>query len=206
MKRMIANFKRTHYQKGSSPTPEGFGDNFFVYEIALQGTFAENAFNHLRQASEGEPTDVGLLAIAHSVLVFAGNVAKLLAKPKRGLAESRERRASRLQTILECNENEFSEIVLARNYVEHFDERMHRFLDEHHNGILLHRIVGSSPLARVKLDDGREMDARCLQHLNTHTLELTMYGETIRLSDVVEQTQKLRFKAEAWMAEQRNLG
>lgn len=142
------------------------------------------------------PTSIGLQAMAHSILVFAGNVAKILSASRKG-TEEQKRRALRLQRLLKCEEHDFSAVINARNYLEHFDERIERHLHGDHDGILLHRIVSDSTSEFFTLDGGDKLKAKYLQHLNTSTLELTMAGETIQLGLVVEQVVAIKAKAEA---------
>jgi len=190
------NLTKVWSRKGTGPKPEDFGDNFFLYEVATQCSFVEITFAQMQELFAAAPTHIALQAMAHSILVFASNVAKLLTEPPKG-TEQRKNRAVRLQRILGCEEVDFSAIVSARNYLEHFDERMDRHLTAGHQGVLLHRIVSDSTAEYMSVEGWGNMKARYLQHLNTSTLELTMAGESIFLGPVVEQAVAIGVQAQA---------
>lgn len=140
---MTLELKRTAIgMKGSGPKPENFGDGFFISEIQTQCRFVEIYAAMMNEIYDLSPTNVGLQAAAHSILVAASNVAKILSEPKKG-SEKRKKRAIRLQQLLNCTEYDFSAIVNARNYLEHFDERIDRYLEEGGPGGLAHRLVSS---------------------------------------------------------------
>lgn len=187
-------------RSGSGTKPEDFGDNFFISEIETQCWFVEGSFAHMQSVFAEAPTSVGLQAIAHSILVFASNVAKLLSEPKKG-SENRKRRAIRLQQLLNCTEYDFSATVAARNYLEHFDERMDRYLDrskQDEPGMLAHRLVHAEIDEFMTLEGWGTLKARYLQHLNTTTLEFTMVDKKILLGPVIQQSMEIGAKAKAW--------
>jgi hypothetical protein len=202
---MTVELTRGWHQRGTGTRPDDFGDNFFVHEIMTQCWFVEATFAQMREIYAHAPTGLGLQAMAHSLLVFASNIAKLLTPPARkDASEKRKRRAIRLQGLLNCEQYDFSAIVNARNYLEHFDERMDRFIGaEELGGALLLRCVSNDTSEFVQLG-GDKFKACYLQHLNTSTLELTMVDETIRLSTVVEQAMEIGARAAAWIDAKRD--
>lgn len=183
--------------KGNGPKPENFGDSFFIQEIQTQCMFVEIYFATMNEIFETNPTSIGLMAPAHGILVAASNVAKILSEPKKGL-EKRKRRAVRLQQLLNCTEYDFSAIVDARNYLEHFDERIDRYLEISQPGAMTLRLVGKETHEFADVEGWGKMKLRYLQHLNTETLELTMMDEKINLGRVIQQSLEIGMKAKTW--------
>jgi len=81
--------------------------------------------------------------------------------------------------------------VDARNYFEHFDERMDRFLASH-EGLLIHRLIAGNVSDEIELDGGRRFRPKFLQLLNTNTLELSLYDQSVRLLDIVRGVELLQ--------------
>lgn len=193
---MDLKLERIWHRKGTGTPPDDFADHFYIHEIVFQCSVAENVFANMQHTFKVAPRDGALLALAHIILVAAGNVGKILSPPK---GENKKVRAARLRTALECDGVAFETIANARNYLEHFDERIERFVYSDEVGVTLHRLVTDSPVEMIRVGE-EDLPARCLQHLNTNTLELTLMGESINLSEVLAQTKQIREKAEAYLA------
>jgi hypothetical protein len=148
----------------------------------MQCEFALLAHGELKTLHADQPKHASLLAFAHIVLVFAGNAAKLLASGKSASQEGKAR-TQRLRTILSINTGDLSEIVRARNYLEHFDERIERSLKVS-GDFIIHRLIEDHEPAEMTLDEGRILKPRFLQFLNTTDWYLNLQGDRIYLDKV----------------------
>jgi len=195
---MTDRIQRQWVWKGKGKKPPDFADGFFISELEFQCEFALRAFGEMRQAYANDPKHPGLLAMAHVLLVFAGNVAKILTASKTASPKSRAR-AKRLREALALDDMDFDQIRIARNFFEHFDERIERYLSTH-TGILIHRRVQEYFPKEVQLDDGRTFEPSFLQFLNTSSLELTLYDQHFRLQEIRGQIEKVQNAAKMWLA------
>ena len=130
---------------------------------------------------------------------FGGNVAKVLTAPRDASPKVRAR-AKRLREALGLADLDLEEIRIARNFFEHFDERIDRYLEKH-KGFLGDRLVLDHFPEEVRLDDGRTFKPAYLQFLNTASLELTLYDEQFRLGDILRKIEIVQKAAKAWLAE-----
>lgn len=187
--------------KGSGTPPTEAFDHFFLVEIESQAAYGEASFGELlNHISEGS-RDKMLLCFSQMLLVFAANTAKILFPP-RTAREARRERAKRLREALKVVEDSPVRSQVARNYVEHFDERIERYLEiERKNGVVTHRLVVDERPEKIELDDGRVLQLRPLQLLNVSTLELTLYDETIALRPIAEELRTIRSRANTLMRE-----
>ena len=147
------------------------------------------AFGEMQQAYAADKQHPALLALAHVLLIFAGNVSKIL-----GTSNTRSKR---LRATLELKDIDLEQIRRARNYFEHFDERIERFIDTH-KGLLMHRRVQSYYPDQVQLEDGRTFQPAFLQFLNTSTLELTLYDQRFMLPNIMQTLEVVQSKAKQW--------
>jgi hypothetical protein len=131
------------------------------------------------------------------LLVFAGNAAKILGAPPSKSPKARAR-STRLRAVLSLADVKFDDIARARNYFEHFDERMERHIGNHREGLLIPRGVEDHLPETVRLDDGRTFRPAFLQFLNTATLELTLYDEKFVLNDILATLQRIQLAASQW--------
>lgn len=157
----------------------GWADAIYYLEIDRQCSFSKRAYDEMRTLLKKTPDDSWLLGLAHSMLAHAGIVNKLLFVGK-GATPDAKARAQRLAAAMGVDEKEFTEIVDARNYLEHFDERMDRHMHSH-EGMLAHEMVADHEVLQIQLLDGRKMKPSFLQFFNTSTFELTCYGTTYSL-------------------------
>lgn len=190
-----AHIKRDLWRKGSGDKPDDFADMHFIYEIAVQCESAMRCFGEIEQRAASRSTHGSALAFAHMLLVFAGNVVKLLQPP--GKAHRRmHRRADRLRAALGVAPAELVAIRRARNYLEHFDERMDEFLDTHKQGLLAGRVVDFQYPTEVQLDDGRKFRPAFMQFLNLSNGELTLYDRTVPLAPIAALMSRLQQSAQ----------
>lgn len=196
---MAVAIQRLWHRKGSGPRPPDYADVFYIGELYIQCEYALRAFGEMQQAYGRDQRHPSLLPLAHVLLVFAGNVAKLLTAPKSASPKVRAR-AKRLRETLGLVDLGFEDIRMARNFFEHFDERIDRYLEKH-NGLLGSRLVLDHFPDEVKFDDGRTFKPSYLQFLNTATLELGLYDQQFRLSDIVKKIETVQKAAKAWLAE-----
>lgn len=196
---MTIQLHRHWFQKGSETKPLGWSDHFYIFEMDRQCEFALCSFGEMQHAYGQDPRNPSLLALAHALLVFAGNVAKIVTTSKDSGVSARAR-AKRIRYLLGMENQDFSEIRKARNFFEHFDERMDRYLGNHEGLLMSYLILDHAP-ALIQFDDGREHAPSYLQFLNTATLELTLYNERFVLGTIVEQIQNIQTAARAWLAQ-----
>ena len=151
----------------------------------------------MQQAYTGDKRHPTILALAHVLLVFAGNASKILGAPPSKSPKARAR-AARLRAALSLQDVKFDDIARARNYFEHFDERMERYIGNHGDGLLMQRGVEDHLPETVQLDDGRTFRPAFLQFLNTATLELILYDEKFVLKDILATLQRIQLAAKQW--------
>lgn len=186
----MATLRRNWVKSGTGAPPDDFGDGFFLREIELQCEFTTMAFAQMQEVYAANPKNPSLLALSHVMLVFAGNVAKLLSSSK-GASPQAKARTERLVEQLGVASLDFARIREARNFLEHFDERLDRYFRVP-NGMLIHRMVEDHDPESVTLDDGRTFRPKVLQLLNTKDLHLSLYGERFELRPILEVVQTVK--------------
>lgn len=196
---MTVTIQRQWHRKGSGPRPPDYADVFYVSELDVQCEYALRSFGEMQQAYAKDPKHSSILPLAHVLLVFAGNVAKILTAPKDASQKVRAR-AKRIRETLGLTDMDFGDIRIARNFFEHFDERIDRYLDKH-KGFLGHRLILDHFPEEVQLDDGRTFKPSYLQFLNTTSLELQLYDQQFQLNDILRKIESVQKAAEAWLAE-----
>jgi hypothetical protein len=179
--------------KGTGPRPPHTADFIYFGELALQCKFALSAYGEIRALVESGSTSLAILAYCHMMLVFAGNAAKLILHSSKS-GHRAKARAQRLRRRLSLTGTERPEFVAARNYLEHFDERMDRFLSSH-QGLLAHRLVAPVVDSEVTLDDGRTFRAAYLQAFETSTLTFHLYDHSVSLPALATFLQSLEQSA-----------
>jgi|APEBP8051072433_1049376.scaffolds.fasta_scaffold01834_5 hypothetical protein len=195
---MTDRLERHWFRKGNGAKPADFADGFFIAELEFQCEFGLRAFGEMQNAFSTDPRHPALIALAHALLVYAGNVAKILTAPAKASPRMRSR-TKRIQGMLGLEGADFEQIRLARNYFEHFDERMDRFVGSH-SGLLIHRRVQESYPTEVELDDGRKFEPAFLQFLETSTLQLILYDQTFSLPAIIKTLENIQSKAKEWLA------
>ena len=149
----------------------------------------------MQQACAKDPKPPSLLPLAHVLLVFAGNVAKVLTAPKDASPKVRAR-AKRFREAPGLIDMDFEQVRIASNFFEHFEERIDRYLEKH-RGFLGSRLVLDHFPEEVGLDGGRTFKPSFLQFLNTASLELTLYDQQFRLNEILSKIKILQ-KALRW--------
>ena len=183
------------YKKGRGPKPADFADSFYISEINYQCEFAFRTFEEMRRAYSDNKQHPSLLALAHTLLVFAGNVAKLLSSTKNSQVESRNR-VKRLRETLKLNVD-FSQVRAARNYFEHFDERIDSYVGST-KGLLIGRLIQDHLPLSINVD-GKLYKPNFLQFFNTTTGELTLYDQEFKLLEIVNTLESIQTAAKKWM-------
>ena len=196
---MVVQIKTLWRRTGSGPRPPDWGDALYIGELDIQCEYALRAVGEMQQAYRGDPKHASLLPLAHVLLVFAANVAKMLTPPKEGSPRARAR-AKRLREALGVSDAGFSGIRTARNFFEHYDERLDRCL-QRHDGFLGDRLILDHFPEEVQLEDGRKFKPSYLQFLNTETLELRLYDQQFFLRDVIKTIEDVQSAAKRWLAE-----
>lgn len=194
------HIKRHWTKKVTCETPIDFHDHFFIDELEFQCDLWLRAFGEMQQAYKTNNQNPTLIALAHVLLIFANNVGKILSPSKSALRKAHAR-AQRLAETLGLQDADFEEIRQARNYFEHFDERIERYIGSH-KGLLIYRKVLDHHPTAVELDDGRTFTPHFLQFLNTTTLELILYDQKFDISGIVKQLQSVQTKVKEWRESQ----
>jgi len=192
---MVTGTLKRHWRKsGSGSRPPDFADTMYIREIELQCEFAQRSFGQMLEIYAINEKHASLLALSHMLLVFAGNVAKLLTFAKDATPKSKAR-ALRICDVLNLKPEDFSTIRRARNYFEHFDERMDKYIGGH-NGLIIQRLIEDHEPSIVTLDDGRTFVPAFMQLLNTMNWELTLYGEKFSLPEILQFLQSVQASAQ----------
>ncbi len=196
---------RLHQEKvlgrGNGPPPPGAMDFFYLHELRLQCDFAISSFGEIQTRVAANSKDLSLFAFAHMLLVFASNAMKLLF-PSPKASPNVTCRAERLRSKLGVEGTPPDGLIEARNYLEHFDERMDRFVGSQGDGLLGHGLITDVVSDEVELDDGRRFKARFLRLLETRTMRLSLYDQSVSLPDLVHEIAQLRDAAERTLAKE----
>ena len=185
---------RLKRRSGSGPRPADFADTMYLREVELQCEFAHRSFGQMQEVFATNPKHASLLALAHVLLIFAGNVAKLLTCSKDSPLKTKDRSA-RLRKTLGFKTEDFSTIWRARNFLEHFDERLDKYLEG--GGLLIHRLIVDHEPSSVALDDGRIFTPNFMQLLNTTTWEVNLYGERFSLPEILKLLEMVQASAQS---------
>ena len=185
---------RLKRRSGVGPPPADYADTMYFREVELQCEFAHRSFGQMQEIFATNPKNALLLALAHMLLVFAGNVAKLLTSSKDSSLKTKNRSA-RLRKSLGFKAEDFSTIRRARNFLEHFDERLDKHMER--GGLLIHRLVVDHEPSSIALDDGRIFTPTFMQLLNTTTWEVSLYGERFLLPEVLQLLESVQRSAQA---------
>ena len=171
-------------RKGTGKPPDDAADFWFLNEISLQCQFALASFGEIQSRIANGSNDDSMLAFAHMLLSFGASATKVLF-PATNANNTAKNRASRLRNKLGLPNVAPAQLVDARNYFEHFDERMDRFLFGH-GGLLIHRLISAEIANEVEVSPGVILRPKYLQFLNTSTIELTLYDQVINLKELAE--------------------
>ncbi len=175
--------------KGKKPAPASAGNHFYFEEIALQAEFGLRAYGEIRDRIDRGDKDLSSFAFCQLLLGSAAIVSKILfPSSTRGAAKSR---GQRLRSALAVGGDTLVSARRARNYVEHFDER----LDEHlfgRDGVLIHRVVIETWESVATLDDGRVLSARAIQALEISTRTLVLLDERLSLDQLASDLTRIR--------------
>ena len=159
-------------------------DRFYLAELVLQAEFALRAYGEIEQRSSGSASIV-VFAFIQLMLGCAANVSKLLFPTDRATQETRER-CLRLRAKLSVDQDSPLADRTARNYVDHFDEK----LDEHlgrTGGVLTHRLVlQGTATPTIRLDDGSEHQAKHLQLFEAPSRTLVLSGHRLELGPLAD--------------------
>jgi hypothetical protein len=166
-----------------SVIPEEARDHFFMYELAVQSEFAMRAYGEINARLESG--DHAIFAFAHMMLAAAANVSKIL-WPTRSAGSLGKRRGARLRATLEMTSGFPLEDRSARNYVDHFDERIDRFLAEAHDGVTIPRLVTGKLSSTLAIDGRTEMSARYLLAFETSSRTLSLCGDRCALPQLAD--------------------
>ena len=197
---MSGTLTRHWYRKGSGPRPTDFADSLYLNEVELQCEFAHRSFGQMQEVFATNPKHPSLLALAHMLLVFAGNVSKLLTSSKDS-APKTTARATRLRAALGVKAEEFSTVRRARNFFEHFDERLDKCIGGS-DGLVIHRLIQDHEPNEITLDDGRTFEPKFMQLLNTTTWGVNLYGERFSLPEVLHLLQAVQTRVHVALQKQ----
>jgi hypothetical protein len=149
------------------------------------------------QRVEAGSTDLSIFAFSHMFLVCTGNASKLLFSGARP-GSTANQRAERLRNTLSVPEDSLLNLRGARNYLEHFDERLDRYLADV-DGVLLHRRIAAGRSETIQVDDGRVFPASYLLFFDTSTRELEYFDQRVAFEPLHNELVETRDKAKAWL-------
>lgn len=194
--------KAVYGRKSERPTLEDVLC-FYVEEVALQARFALLALEEVEQRAAQGSTETALLAQTHAFLVFAGNVSKLLfpGRPRdKELVAVTERRKLLLRAALQVDETSPLASRDLRHHLEHFDERLDKYLLNFRGLLAPYLIVPERPTS-VSLEDEQTFEGdelylmRCL---DTSRLAFSFLGEEVELRPVADELARVYANARAW--------
>lgn len=195
------------FARGNQPPRPEELLSFYVGEIELQCSFALASFGELVERIDRQPSSLAILAYAHMLLIFGGNVSKLLFpgmskhKIKRQVAEQRSEFLRNL-----CGLENVSHLKRRslRDHLEHFDERLDRQLGAT-RGIISPFLIAAECPKILRLDDGREFDAHFLRCLDTSRLVFSFLDQEFELRPFVAELQQVQAAARRWLEAQQPL-
>jgi hypothetical protein len=80
------------------------------------------------------------------------------------------------------------------------DGRLDRYFSSHTHGILLGRIIAAHAPAQTVSANGKQYPASYMLFYNTATDELVQFDKTVPLIPIVQELERLRTAANAWIA------
>lgn len=196
---MTDKIHRTSVRRyGTEPPPPDWADTFYLQELQIQCSFAERSYGEIQsRVSKGEK-DSNLWAFIHMLLVFSGNAAKLIF-PSSGAPPTAHERAKRLRDTLKTHVPPAG-LISARNYFEHFDERIDQYL-ANTKGMLIYSLITEKVTDKMTVDDGRRFRPKYLKLFETSTFDLKIYNRTINLHELIKEVLSLQEKVEVALSE-----
>jgi hypothetical protein len=167
--------------KGYGKPLDDHADRWFISELEIQSSFALASFGEIMTKLASNLPNNSIFAFCHMQLVFGGNVSKILFPNKRATNRIKKR-AKRIRVKLNVPSLPLLSSVTGRNFVEHFDERMDRYVGKV-SGILFHRYISVDKPDTIDVD-GKNIKSNFLQHFNTRTNELSLFDEVINIDDL----------------------
>jgi len=165
--------------RGKLPIPEEASDFAFITELQYQSSFGIASFNDIQIRIGNNNYDDYIFALCHMQLVFSGNISKILFPGKQSIVKVKER-SFRIQESLSLPALPNLKSKSGRNYVEHFDERMERYVGKS-EGILIYRHISLDKPNLIEID-GRQITANYMIHFNTSNNILSLYDEEVDLA------------------------
>jgi hypothetical protein len=154
----------------------------FLYEIARQCRFCLTAYEDLNQVLRQRNTGDRLWYSIQSFLIASGNISKLLFGTT---TQSRDQRAD-LRRSLGVDDSSPLNDRAARNYFEHFDERLERWF----NDSTRYNFVDSSVSPLQQFGGVDEHDF--IRNLDPGRMAITFYGDECLMIPIVEAVKQLR--------------
>ena len=182
--------------RGSGTPPPSVGDGFHVSEIRLQTDFGLRAYGEIRSRVDVGNDDLASFAFAQLLLGAAANVSKLLFPTSK--AKKSVERGGRLRGALKVTDDSLVASRKARNYVEHFDERLDKYLFKR-PGVLLRRLIVPQWEPEITVDDGRRLPASCLQVLEMSSRTLILLDDRFSLGDLASELDRIREAADRFL-------
>jgi hypothetical protein len=177
------------WEKKGNSKPANYADFIYFKEIDLQCEFALQSFMQMKDIVVNDPRNSSLLALTHMLLVFAGNVVKILTINKDSNSRKKAR-ATRLRLKLDIDGLDFSKILSARNFFEHFDEKLDKYIGGR-PGAVIHRLIDDREPDEFTLG-GNTFKPNYMQFLNTTTWVVTLYGDSFHLLEVIQVLEEIQ--------------
>lgn len=165
-----------------------------MHEVKEQCSAAIHAFSLMNQMRGAHPRDRFLLSVAHQLIVHGGNVAKLLFPAAgKNTTPTMEKRAAAMRSALQVDRKHLQPLRNARNYLEHFDNRMEKCIISRPDAAIFSQVVYSDESEILAIEDGEHLFLKCLI---SSTWELILLDETYRLTEFVGLLEELHLAAE----------
>jgi len=132
------------------------------------------------------------------MLSAAANVSRLLFPSSR--ARPAIERAERLRAALNLDDTSLITSRAARNYLEHFDERLDKYLFGQH-GILVDQLIVERWEPNMELDDGTRLPAAGMRVLEMSTCTFILFDEHVPLKPLAEELERIHTSAKARLTE-----
>ena len=196
---MASHFSRARVYSRTpdiGPPPEDHLDNHFLWEVRDNCDYAIRAFESMRDIAKTDPSSNSLLALAHMVLVFGANVVRTLDPPK-AAPPTTKRRALRLRRQVHFSTTNLDRMRVARNHLEHFDERLERFMTTPatvERTVTIRRMVMDHEPgpATIEGKGDKLFQPRFLKFLNTASWELIVIDERFSIPDIIADLHSIR--------------
>jgi len=163
---------------------EPLAEMSLLSEIVLQSKIAESAFNQLSKSSD----HIGYWVAIQSFLISTSNISKILWPSKKY-----KDRGKQLRKLLKINNSNLLKDRSARNYFEHYDERIQSWFENNKTSVYKDLVINpfEPPPWSFKKFSHREY--------NPTSKVLTLRNESINLGQMMDAVFEIRDKCKPFV-------